>query len=90
MQKFKNFIMRCIFLYLFILLFDYYNPIIEYAQGKGNQIISKGSIIPKHPLINIFIYFIIFLIQLFGFYKHDLKTRAKSMVQHEIICDGLS
>jgi hypothetical protein len=31
-------------------------PLIEYAQRKENQIISKGSIIPKHPLNNIFIY----------------------------------
>jgi hypothetical protein len=41
--------------------------LIEYAKRKENQIISKGSVIPKHPLINIFIYlsYYISLIQIF-------------------------
>jgi hypothetical protein len=39
--------------------------LIEYAQRKENQIIFKGFIILKHPLISIFIYF--FLIQILGF-----------------------
>jgi hypothetical protein len=29
---------------------------IEYAQGKEDQIITKGFITSKHPLINISIY----------------------------------
>jgi hypothetical protein len=34
-------------------------------ENKRNQLISKGSIIPKHQHINIFIYFIIFLLYKF-------------------------
>jgi hypothetical protein len=41
-------------------------PLIEYAQRKENQIISKGSIVPKHPLIYLFI-LLFFLIQILGF-----------------------
>jgi hypothetical protein len=48
--------MECTFLYLFICYLTNIISLIEYAQGKENKIISKGSIIPKHPLINIFIY----------------------------------
>jgi hypothetical protein len=47
--------------------------LIEYAQRKENQIIFKGFIILKHPLISIFIYF--FLIQILGF---TLKMKLKS------------
>jgi hypothetical protein len=51
-------------------------PLIEYAQRKENQIISKGSIIPKHPLVNIVIYFFIFfLIQILGFTNPTLLKR---------------
>jgi hypothetical protein len=44
--------------------------LIEYAKRKENQIICKGSIIPKQPLINIFIYlsYYISLIQILGLY----------------------
>jgi hypothetical protein len=52
--------MECTFLYLFICYLTTLIPLIEYAQGKENKIISKGSIILKHSLINIFIYFITF------------------------------
>jgi hypothetical protein len=52
--------MECTFLCLFICYLTNITPLIEYAQRKVTQIISKDSIIPKHPLINIFIYFIIF------------------------------
>jgi hypothetical protein len=70
MQKHKDFSMRCIFLYLFICYLTNIIPLIEYAQRKENQIIFKGSIIPKHPLINIFIYFIIFPYTNFGLYMY--------------------
>jgi hypothetical protein len=40
--------MECTFLYLFICYWTNIIPLIEYAQRKENQIISKGSIIPKH------------------------------------------
>jgi hypothetical protein len=45
--------------------------LIEYAKRKENQINSKGSIIPKHPLINIFIYltYYLSLILILGLYK---------------------
>jgi hypothetical protein len=41
--------------------------LIEYAQRKENQIIFKGFIIIKHPLIGIFIY--LFSYTNFGLYK---------------------
>jgi hypothetical protein len=64
--------MICIFLYLFICYLTNLIPLIEYAQIKENQMISKGSIIPKHYIIIFFIYIIIiiiyiFLIQILGF-----------------------
>jgi hypothetical protein len=31
-------------------------PLIKYAQRRENQLTPKGSIIPRYPLINIFIY----------------------------------
>jgi hypothetical protein len=43
--------------------------LIEYAQRKENQIISKSFIILKHPLISIFIYF--FSYTNFGLYKES-------------------
>jgi hypothetical protein len=49
--------MRCILHYLFIGLLTNLTLLIEYAQRKENQIISKGSIILKHPLIRIFNFF---------------------------------
>jgi hypothetical protein len=48
-----------VFIYL---LFDQYNPLIEYAQRKENQIISKGSIIPKTPAYKyIHLFIVLFL-----------------------------
>jgi hypothetical protein len=41
MQKYKNFSMRCIFLYLFICYLTTLIPLIEYAQRKGDQEILK-------------------------------------------------
>jgi hypothetical protein len=51
--------------------------LIEYAKRKENQIICKGSIIPKQPLINIFIYlsYYISLIQILGLYKSSPLKR---------------
>jgi hypothetical protein len=37
-------------------------PLIEYAQIKENQMISKGSIIPKHFYMFLFIIIIIIII----------------------------
>jgi hypothetical protein len=62
--------MECTFLYLFVCYLTNIISLIEYAQGKENQIISKGSIIPKHPLVNIYIYlfyYFFFPIQILGF-----------------------
>jgi hypothetical protein len=58
--------MRCILLYLFIGHLVNLILLIEYAQKKENQIISKGSIILKHLVISIFILYF-FLIQILGF-----------------------
>jgi hypothetical protein len=64
----KTISMRCILLYLFIGYLTNLILLLEYAQRKENQIIFKGSIILKHPLISIFIYlfYIFFLIQILG------------------------
>jgi hypothetical protein len=60
MQKYKNLIMRCIFLFLFICYLTNLIPFIEYAKRKENQIIFKGFIIPKtltYKYIYLFYYF---------------------------------
>jgi hypothetical protein len=64
----KTISIRCILLYLFIGNLTNLILLLEYAQRKENQIIFKGSIILKHPLISIFIYlfYIFFLIQILG------------------------
>jgi hypothetical protein len=66
--------MRCTFLYLFICYLTNIISLIEYAQIKENQMIPKGSIIPRHYII-IFIYlyhYYFFLIQIFGLYRTTL------------------
>jgi hypothetical protein len=55
--------MRYTFSYLFICYLTNIIPLIEYAQIKENQIISKA-------LLHVFIYFIIFILYNFlGLYK---------------------
>jgi hypothetical protein len=56
-------------MYLFIFYLTNIIPLIEYAQRREDQLIPKGSIIPKHYII-IFIYlyhYYIFFIQILGF-----------------------
>jgi hypothetical protein len=60
--------MRCIFLYLFICYLTNIIPLIEYAQLKENQIISKGSINSQNTKIIIFIYLYHFYDTIFGLY----------------------
>lgn len=60
--------MRCIFLYLFICYLTNIIPLIEYAQLKENQIISKGSINSQNTKIIIFIYLYRFYDTIFGLY----------------------
>jgi hypothetical protein len=81
--------MRCIFLYLFICYLTTLIPLIEYTQRKENQIISKGSIIPKHPLINIFIYFIIIPLYKFALYKsYPLKRNRVPKISKKRYIEG--
>jgi hypothetical protein len=62
--------MRCILLYLFIGHLVNLILLIEYAQRKENQIISKGSIILKHLVISIFILYF-FSYTNFGLYTTE-------------------
>jgi hypothetical protein len=47
--------MRCIFLYLFICYLTTLIPLIEYAQRKGNQIISK-TLLSKYMYLFILLF----------------------------------
>jgi hypothetical protein len=59
MQKYKNLDIKCIFQYLFICYLINIFPLIEYAQRKENQIVSKGSMIPKTLLYKYMYLFIL-------------------------------
>jgi hypothetical protein len=59
---------------LFICYLTNIIPLIEYAQLKENQMISKGSIIPSH-------YIIIFIYLYYYYYFSDTKFR---LYIHEI------
>jgi hypothetical protein len=53
--------------------------LIEYAKRKENQTISKGSIIPKYPLIiYLFIYLLFFLIQIFELHMLALELNSSA------------
>jgi hypothetical protein len=54
--------MICIFSIFIYLLFNQIIPLTVYAQIKQTQMISKGSIIPKHYILYFFIYLIIIII----------------------------
>jgi hypothetical protein len=54
-------------MYLFIFYLTNIIPLIEYAQRREDQLIPKGSIIPKHYII-IFIYLYDYYIFLYKFW----------------------
>jgi hypothetical protein len=66
--------------YLFICYLTNIIPLIQYVQIKENQIISKGSIIPKHYIIIfIYLYHYFSMIQILGFThsEHLVLARTK-------------
>jgi hypothetical protein len=57
--------MRCIFLYLIVCYLTNLISLIEYAQRKGNQIISK-TLLSKYMFLLILFFY---LIQILGLYR---------------------
>jgi hypothetical protein len=96
MQQYKNANMICISLYLLLLLFYCYYltnliSLFEYAQRNENQIISKGSIIPKTSTYKYNYYFLLFIFLIRNVHTHHLfqedlifRCVAKLKVQSNI------
>jgi hypothetical protein len=81
--------MKCIFMYLFICYLSVLLSLSEYAQSKGNQILSQNTFI--NTCIYLFYYF--YFIQILGLYKSYPLNRnlvleiCKKRDIKELVCD---